>query len=324
MCQVRTEGGRWRERLLAFSIASGEGVSAVLCQRCLDRSPAQSRVTTDLMDMVVCDGCAELALQPRGGCGVRRGMDPQQAIRQFDYLNKIISSVLTELPGGSAFVHFVDSIKSDARFSEIERRLAELERPRQISLLITIALERNAVPETGLRDLEGCMALMAEISARSVQAQERDGDLDQQECIEFVRKRFGPIDLRKRLRRIIYELERTGLIFKDSSANAPEGWVRIAPTRQFFCRTDALFQNWNPEKDALSIVKRMDLDDQERCSVAELEARLVWGPRRMNPALAYMELHGWVRNEFPQITQKYITDHVWLSSEAYFFLEKNS
>ena len=92
------------------------------------------------------------------------------------------------------------------------------------------------------------------------------------------------------MRLVVHELEKEDLIYKHADLRSPSGYSSIGPKRYFFCRTDAIFQSWNPADDAREVVKFLLNVGQEAVSIAKLDAELVWGPRRLNPALAFLYL----------------------------------
>ena len=106
----------------------------------------------------------------------------------------------------------------------------------------------------------------------------------------------------------MHELESDDLIKRHKGARGPKGIKAISPNDHFFCRTDFLFQNWNPSNDAETIVKFMIKEKKKIMPAKEIDNSLNFGFRRLNSAIAFLDYND------------YIIDRNWsLGGTNYFF-----
>lgn len=181
--------------------------------------------------------------------------------------------------------------------------------------------DHQLIPSIDLRKTKSCMVIIEELNKRSQTGQIHDPKITYDKCLEILKKKVQIDDLQNELASVVYELKRTGLIALRLDPSTPLGFYSIFPTEYFFCKTDHLFQKWNPKSDAIEIVRLLQKEKKESIWVQELDKILKWGRRRLNPALAYMRMKGWVKNIEEEGGQDYFLDRIHLSKEAYLALE---
>lgn len=88
----------------------------------------------------------------------------------------------------------------------------------------------------------------------------------------------------------------TGLTEDDVTDALHELWTlvedhhgRILPKAELFAQFDALFKNWNPTEDAIRLAADMVNDPEFPADPAIVATQYGWPPRRLNPAIAYLE-----------------------------------
>ncbi|MGB2714437.1 MAG: toll/interleukin-1 receptor domain-containing protein [Vicinamibacterales bacterium] len=80
------------------------------------------------------------------------------------------------------------------------------------------------------------------------------------------------------------ELEDLGLVeLLKTMGCGPAGFSDLSPTATFFIVTDPLLQDWNPSEDATTLAAAMVNSGEDHASLAEMDALLGWGPRRIDP-----------------------------------------
>ena len=128
---------------------------------------------------------------------------------------------------------------------------------------------------------------MRELNLKSQYGQDHDPIIECEQCLSLLRDPF-PDSYEKEFKLAAYELEEENLIHKLADANSSMGFHAISPNDFFFCRTDVLFQKWNPKIDAYAIIKHMLSEESEQLSLAEIDKVFQRGPRRMNSAVAFL------------------------------------
>jgi len=94
------------------------------------------------------------------------------------------------------------------------------------------------------------------------------------------------------------ELEKVGWVtlHRDSSSG-PGRFARLRPTGLLFIETDPVLRSWRPADDAHQIacelVNKADAGG-DVVTLADIDQRLGWGPRRFNPAADYLKVNGHV------------------------------
>jgi len=73
------------------------------------------------------------------------------------------------------------------------------------------------------------------------------------------------------------------------------GFSRVSPTEQLFFDTDLSLKGWKTENDARVLAATAVNTQKESVSLAELDQLLSWGPRRLNPAAAYLAVFQYVQ-----------------------------
>ena len=75
----------------------------------------------------------------------------------------------------------------------------------------------------------------------------------------------------------------------------PAGFSEISPTASLFLATDQALQSWEPSTDAVALAAVLINCGDDFAELAEADRILGWGPRRLNPAAAYLSRNGIVR-----------------------------
>lgn len=70
------------------------------------------------------------------------------------------------------------------------------------------------------------------------------------------------------------------------------GFVYISPLAQLFIETDEFTKGWKPYDDAISLASALVNSEQDVANVKQIDENLSWGPRRINPALYYLQSRG--------------------------------
>ena len=85
------------------------------------------------------------------------------------------------------------------------------------------------------------------------------------------------------------ELEERGWVcFRKTLGMGIAGFTSLWAVPRLFIETDPVLMGWVPKNDAKAVAKALLQRKGESSNVAELEAELQWGPRRINPAVAYL------------------------------------
>ncbi|MDQ2701856.1 MAG: toll/interleukin-1 receptor domain-containing protein [Pseudomonadota bacterium] len=92
-------------------------------------------------------------------------------------------------------------------------------------------------------------------------------------------------------------MEKTGLSdtqLEDALYELGNDMVRVEPYRpvipqgELFVHFDKFWKDWDPRDDALALAAHMLNDADFPSSPVQIDARLGWGPRRLNPAMTYL------------------------------------
>ena len=67
---------------------------------------------------------------------------------------------------------------------------------------------------------------------------------------------------------------------------------QACPAHKLYCKLDPILMGWNPKEDAV-VVARLLVEELKTMSPEDLDARLGWGVRRLNPACVYLDEMGW-------------------------------
>jgi hypothetical protein len=203
--------------------------------------------------------------------------------------------------------------------SEIHNKNSLLEKPLQN--FIDLIEKANPDDSLNLRKLKTCLLLIKELNLKSKEGQLGDPCLDYEYLIGFIKSEIKPEDPNLELRLVSHELKKGDLIFLRSDINSPIGFCGIYPTNEFFYKTDHLFQEWNPEMDARQLCKLAIDKFSAYASVSELEKDIHWGPRRLNPALAYLFFNHLIEHDHDYGGIEYALPYLRLNEEGHFFAD---
>jgi hypothetical protein len=90
------------------------------------------------------------------------------------------------------------------------------------------------------------------------------------------------------------DLATHGLVERQPSLGSEKlGFAAIWPTPELFIRSDKILMGWDTEADARIIAEIVDAENH--VGARTLADRLGWTPRRLNPALMFMEARGLVK-----------------------------
>lgn len=112
--------------------------------------------------------------------------------------------------------------------------------------------------------------------------------------------------------------ERTGLSADDvvDALHELSSYVRVdryrpvIPLPELFVKFDPLWKDWDPAADALEVATGMINDSQFPTDPAKIDERLGWGPRRLNPAIAFLTQRKLVRSLDALDTGHYACHHL--------------
>lgn len=243
----------------------------------------------------------------------------------------LLSGLLRDVPGFGGVLRLFDKWETDARVGKVEadvqRLLEKIGRDGRsldayVREAIRIALATGSTDAPQLRKADSCLVMLRELNTRSKLGLEWDPDLKRDAAVALIRSLLNPADPISELRAVVSELKRSDLILVNSDANAPAElpWEAIGPSREFFCRTDRMFQSWNPEEDAKEICRHSKAE--RRFDASQLEALLGWGPRRFNSAAVHAQLRRWIEVPYRSAHHpKYVLPWAYLTEEGEFFVD---
>jgi hypothetical protein len=112
--------------------------------------------------------------------------------------------------------------------------------------------------------------------------------------------------------------QRTGLSEEDviDALHELNAYVRVEryrpvlPLPALFVRFDPNWKDWNPAEDGLAMAAAMLNDAGFPTDPAQIDTRLGWGPRRLNPAIAYLEDRNLVRVLHAMDGSHYVCHHL--------------
>lgn len=232
---------------------------------------------------------------------------------------------LTEVPGGATVARLLQEWATNgplAGGASIKRVLGTigtdgrtLDAHVQEALHIALAAPITEAPQ--LRRTLSSLAIMRALSTRSHHGCEWDPVLRGDEAVAIVQAITTGSDPTAELEATVLELRRAGLIVTRGveNAGAEPSWDAIGPYYFFFCRTDALFQQWDPEADAKEICRQAT---QTRVvNSAELDTYFRWGPRRLNSAVTYAQLRHWITVPYRRARgDQYVLPCAYLTEEG--------
>lgn len=155
------------------------------------------------------------------------------------------------------------------------------------------------------------LEVMGQLNRRSHVGRQWDPVIDRENVLAIAQDVVAISEVELLIETVIGELRHGGLIVTRQGEDASR-WQAIGPYRFFFCRTDALFQCWNPEVDAREICNR--LRHSRVLTSLELDSILGWGPRRLNSAVTYAQLQRWLRPPYRSVNhERYVLPLAYLT-----------
>jgi hypothetical protein len=232
---------------------------------------------------------------------------------------------LTEVPGGAAVSRLLQRWARNGQLAgetslkgvlgTMGADAGTLDVQLQDALHIALAARPTDAPQ--LRRILFSLAILRTLSIRSHRGGEWDPVLRRDEVAAIVRTITTVSDPIADLEATVLELRRAGLIVTRGAEDvqADRSWEAIGPYHFFFCRTDALFQHWDPEADAKEICRRSR--ETRVVSSAELDSHLRWGPRRLNSAATCAQLHHWITVPYRRASgDQYVLPYAYLTEEG--------
>lgn len=122
------------------------------------------------------------------------------------------------------------------------------------------------------------------------------------------------------------ELLEKGLVRdRATMGKRPLGFTKLAAEDELFALHDGLFRDWQPSQDAVRIAADLLNDNPVDAAVTpdKLAKRYGWKPRRLNPAIAYLVLHGALRTAQALGTAPYSCFELWTTSNTRRFLRES-
>jgi hypothetical protein len=245
-------------------------------------------------------------------------------------LSVVAAQIAAEIPVFGALVRVLEKWTVDARVGRMEadvQKILEIIGPddraldERIQEALNAAVRLNVGDGIQIRKAESCLAIARYLNTRSELGWEWDPSLDREQALGIIRSHLGGGDPVSELRAVVAELKRVDLILVMDNCNAPEElpWEIIGPEESFFCRTDSIFQSWNPEEDAREICRR---SKAERVFQVTLLDDLGWTPRRINSAAMFAKRRGWLNVPYEFVSSTaYVIPWANLSEEGEFFSE---
>ncbi|HHT9124900.1 MAG TPA: hypothetical protein ACFYD6_03675 [Candidatus Brocadiia bacterium] len=239
----------------------------------------------------------------------------------------IFLDVLSFVPNMGPIVRKLDSIKNDLKLKDVKYEIEKIwnvidKNPLlsfEVPILKSLKLIENneLVPNFNFRKAESCMALLKEINVRSKFGRENDPFIECNECIRIIKNNIPTVEgPEKELKLVVHELEKEDLIHRHP-------YAIISPKKYFFCKTDRLFQKWDPVQDAKKVVELLVDNKQDSASPEYVDRQFKWGPRRLNSAIAYLHLKKRIEHNIKPESGEYFLPLLKLTREAYFFIENN-
>jgi hypothetical protein len=240
---------------------------------------------------------------------------------------RILLDLFSALPYTGVIVHEWDSIENDKRFIKIEKdidRIFEMiENPSRLHLeepiikLLMLIDNEHLLPNFNFKKMASCLAIIKEVNLRSIYGQAVDPFIELEDLvkiIEAIDNTKNPLD---EIKLAVYELKKNDLIYDAPDARSPLGFHAIYPKEYFFCKTDCMYQSWDPKSDALEIIKLLIAEKDGMMSVENIDTAFTWGPRRLNSSIALLYLNGLINRQHELGGVKYILPWLWLTEEAY-------
>jgi len=170
-----------------------------------------------------------------------------------------------------------------------------------------------------MRHAESCLAVVRLLNARSKYAVDWDPQVLGDDMLLALRELADLESVETELPLVLHELQRVDLIRSHPDPNSQFGI--IGPADDFFWKTDPLFQAWHPRRDARELCARALASDSP-LTFRAVDEELAWGPRRLNPAVAFMKAHNLVDDMGAMMDHPYLVHSARPTVEARFFLEE--
>jgi hypothetical protein len=105
----------------------------------------------------------------------------------------------------------------------------------------------------------------------------------------------------------------------------PAGFSALQPQPALFFETDPELKGWDPAADAVVLAAAMlnIAGTNGYAQLAQVDAQLGWGPRRLNPAAEYLESHGYIRAPRTHGSKPYVFSSVHVDFKTRRFVESN-
>jgi hypothetical protein len=237
---------------------------------------------------------------------------------------ELVLTTLSQFPGLNLIPAYIDKAENNARFDLIEKRIdfliedAYLGQGKSIgNVAIELVKELNQIqPVPELRKPDLCLRLMERISNKSRHALEWDPQINLSELEELFSE--YKTDLDKVMRMAVHELNLQGWIYKGEAIGDRLGFHSIGSKPEFFEETDVLFQKWNPAEDAKAILKFPGKENDRQINMIKVCEDYKWSQRRLNPAISYLNTHGFITGLNRAGGMNYLSYYINLTDEALF------
>lgn len=113
------------------------------------------------------------------------------------------------------------------------------------------------------------------------------------------------------------ELEEQGWVHLNKTLNSgPAGFTTISPMYNLFFNTDLPLRGWDTEEDARVLAATAVNAKKDSVTLIELDQLLSWGPRRINPAAAYLRLYQYVQASDSLRTDPYVYHWFYIAAKT--------
>jgi hypothetical protein len=162
-----------------------------------------------------------------------------------------------------------------------------------IKKLCTLENPQEPISEFSFRKWDYVIEIVKKMNLGSREGLRHDPDLECCELVDLFRS-IGAKEPKKLLKMSVYELVEQDLVEKLHFGKDVEGldYTSIGPSDSFFFKTDLLFQNWSPQKDAQEAIRLVSQEKNGTILCESLMNKFHWSIRRMNSVLKFMEHNG--------------------------------
>jgi hypothetical protein len=219
-----------------------------------------------------------------------------------------VLGVLREMPGGR---HVAAILEEDTLAAQLAGRenssSAHSSLDAHVEMILRAAAIKQGAAVPPLLQVLSCFPIVRQLSRQSQLGREGDPTIARREAMGAQRD----------VEPVVVELCQAGLIAMQRNEGGSGGslWNVFGPSYFFFCRTDALFQPWDPAIDAKVLCERAS---RVRVLIArEMDSGLKWGARRLNSATTYAELRRWIVAPYRRILDdRYVLPYAYLTDEG--------